>query len=212
MLIEKNCLFGTNEQDNHRHFPGLAIFDTKEILEKIGEEWKIPEPFGEHKSSVEMFAEYDIKRFQIDCDDIFMKWIEFCDSATQGINISNNIRDKGEIYLDRKSVEYASLFSEALPDESDLQEIASNIRNAFIKLLSPETRNKFNYEEVKEEPSNETRIKIMELIRNIDRLDSINSYYELTQLEESDDDFQNISAILTQREKLEEFSGKEKLI
>jgi hypothetical protein len=133
-----------------------------------------------------MFAEYDRKRFGAECDGIFIEWIEFCDGAANGIENARNLLEKNQMSLDYRSAVYASLFSDALPGESNLQETVSTVRNAFIKLLTTDTRKKFNLGEPKEEPSKETRTKIDVLVKQMGILGDIHFNDLFAQLREFD--------------------------
>lgn len=148
-------------------FPSLAISDTEEVLKRIGKEWKIPEPFGKHVSSTDLFKYYDKEQFRKYCDQIFTGWFNYCDSSLRGYEIVNKSINEHVVSGDRTDVEHYSLFLNILPKEADLPKTIISIRDAFSILLSDELRNKLNLEKPIKKPSKETRAKIDTLVKQM---------------------------------------------
>jgi len=148
-------------------FPGLAILDTEEILEKMGKEWKIPEPYGRHVSSIDLFKDYAKKQFHGFCDQVLVGWVDFCNGALKGRDNVNKLINKGILTGDPTSIDYYLLFYHALPNESDLPKTILSIRNAFSMLLSDDLRKNLDLEKSTEEPTQETKEKINILTKEL---------------------------------------------
>jgi hypothetical protein len=114
------------------HLMTIAILEFEEMIEKMGENWAIPDNYS---------IRYTNGQWQRLARNMAQGWVDFCDKAERGVEVMNKLKNEGVLTADLEGMRNYNIFNK-VPHQIDVStaDFILSTKRAFQALLNPQTK------------------------------------------------------------------------